>query len=116
MRVAAIAAPAYFRSVLGELPRGTVLTNRIARNAPLIVAFVPDLAALKRGFDSWKRSLAKDGSLWLCWRKRASGAATDLDDNVVRDYALTHGLVDVKVCAVDATWSGMKCVYRLKDR
>jgi len=116
MRVAAIAAPTNFRSLLGELPRGAVLTNRVVPNAPLIIAFVPNFAALKHGFDGWKRSLAKNGALWLCWRKRASGAASDVDDNVIRDYVLTRGLVDVKVCAVDATWSGMKCVYRLKDR
>jgi hypothetical protein len=116
MRVAAIGAPAHFRSLLGALPREAVLTNRIAPNVPMIVAFVPNVAALKRGLDSWKRSLAKDGALWLCWRKRASGAASDVDENTIRDYALTHGLVDVKVCAVNATWSGLKCVYRVKDR
>jgi hypothetical protein len=74
------------------------------------------MAILARGFPRWKRSLARDGALWICWRKRASGSATDVGENEVRDLALELGLVDVKICAIDATWSGLKCVYRLADR
>ena len=60
--------------------------------------------------------LNPDGMLWVSWPKRASRVATDLTENVVRDLGLSNGLVDVKVAAVDATWSGLKLVYRLKDR
>ena len=56
------------------------------------------------------------GALWIAWPKRAGGLATDLDENVVRDHALRHGRVDVKVCAIDATWSGLKHVIRRADR
>jgi hypothetical protein len=56
------------------------------------------------------------GRLWVTWPKRASGLLTDLDENVVREYGLTHGRVDTKVCAIDATWSGLAFVVRLKDR
>jgi hypothetical protein len=56
------------------------------------------------------------GSIWVAWPKRASGVPTDLDENVVRDYALSHGRVDVKVCAIDDTWSGLKHVVRRADR
>jgi hypothetical protein len=57
-----------------------------------------------------------DGALWIAWPKRASGVPTDLGDNVVREYGLAAGLVDVKVCAVDETWSAIKFVVRLRDR
>jgi hypothetical protein len=56
------------------------------------------------------------GALWIAWPKRASGVPTDLDENVVREYALTHGRVDVKVCAIDDVWSGLKHVIRKADR
>ncbi len=78
--------------------------------------FSPDLKTLKRNFDNCKSKLAKNGSLWVSWPKKASNIATDLDGNVVRNYGLENGLVDVKVCAVDETWSGLKFMYRVKDR
>ena len=57
-----------------------------------------------------------NGALWICWPKRSSGVPTDLSENAIRDHAMDNGLVDVKVCAVDRTWSGLKLVYRLVDR
>jgi hypothetical protein len=54
--------------------------------------------------------------IWVCWPKRASGVVTDLNENFVREYGLAHGQVDVKVAAIDATWSGLKFVTRLRDR
>jgi hypothetical protein len=56
------------------------------------------------------------GALWIAWPKRSSGVRTDLNENAIRDYALAHGRVDVKVCAIDETWSGLKHVIRLADR
>lgn len=82
----------------------------------MIVAFVRDQKALERGFARWKRALARDGALWIGWPKRTSGMRSDVDENIIRDRCLALGLVDVKVCAIDATWSGLKCVYRLADR
>ena len=57
-----------------------------------------------------------NGMVWVCWPKRASKASTDLDENVIREFGLAAGVVDVKVAAVDATWSGLKLVRRLRDR
>jgi hypothetical protein len=56
------------------------------------------------------------GRLWVCWPKKSSGVATDLTENVVRMFGLAEGLVDVKVCAIDETWSGLAFVRRVKDR
>ena len=92
------------------------MTARLSTSMPMIVAFAQSMAMLARSFPRWKRSLARDGALWICWRKRASGNATDVGENEVRNLALELGLVDVKICAIDATWSGLKCVYRLADR
>ena len=63
-----------------------------------------------------RKCLKKDGMLWVSWPKKSSKVPTDLDENVIRDFGLKEGLVDVKVCAVDDVWSGLKFVVRVKDR
>ncbi|MBV8222438.1 MAG: DUF3052 domain-containing protein [Candidatus Eremiobacteraeota bacterium] len=115
-RVAVIGGPRDFRRVLGALPSSARLTSRLTTAMAMIIAFAPRTSALELGFARWKRALAMNGSLWICWPKRTSANASDIDENAVRRCALAHGLVDVKVCAIDATWSGLKCVYRLADR
>lgn len=82
----------------------------------VVLLFCPSVAALERGYPTAYDRITTDGALWVAWPKRSSGVATDLTDNGVRSYALDHGLVDVKVCAIDATWSGLKLVRRLADR
>ena len=78
--------------------------------------FATTVAGLERGLSGAKTRIAPDGMVWVSWPKKASGVATELDGNVVRQTGLASGLVDVKVCAVDETWSGLKFVYRLADR
>jgi bifunctional DNA-binding transcriptional regulator/antitoxin component of YhaV-PrlF toxin-antitoxin module len=78
--------------------------------------FAGDLSSLKRDLPKLRDAMKRTGILWISWPKKSSGVATDLDENLVRDIGLKSGLVDVKVCAVDETWSGLKFVYRLKDR
>ncbi len=80
------------------------------------LVFCPDAAALQRRFAPIARQLTAAGALWVCWPKKASGVSTDLTEHVVREYGLGAGLVDVKVAAIDATWSGLKFVRRLQDR
>jgi hypothetical protein len=82
----------------------------------VILAFCPDKAALRRRFAPNAARLTTAGALWISWPKKSSGVATDLDENVVRAHGLAAGLVDVKVAAVDAVWSGLKFVRRLADR
>ncbi|MGH8868915.1 MAG: DUF3052 domain-containing protein [Actinomycetes bacterium] len=100
-----------------DLPDGATVHRR-AGTAPydLALAFCPDRARLERRFVPVAEHIGRDGTLWIAWPKRASGLATDLDENVVRDHGLAAGLVDVKVIAIDTTWSGLKFVYRLADR
>lgn len=98
-------------------PAGALVHTRPGRDPyDVVLAFCPDLAALRRRFAPLSARLTTAGALWISWPKRSSGVPTDLDGNVVRDHGLAEGLVDVKVAAVDATWSGLKFVRRLADR
>lgn len=114
--VSIVGAPRAFARTLGRLPAGAMLVARLQSGATLIVGFAKSGQALDVDFPKWKSALAFDGSLWVCWPKRSSTFTSDLDENTVREVGLRHGLVDVKVCAVDEDWSGLKFVYRLKDR
>jgi hypothetical protein len=116
-RLALVNAPEGFGETLGELPPGVVVRRRAAGGRfDVIVAFCRDRAQLERGLPRWRAALDEAGGLWIAWPKRASGLDTDLGDGVVRDLGLAGGLVDNKVCAIDATWSGLRFVYRLADR
>jgi len=108
--------PASFVKDLGELPEGVAATNRAAGKADVVVCFVEKRAALEKDFPVLASKLEANGMLWIAWPKKASGKPTDLNENLVRETGLGFGLVDVKVCAIDETWSGLKFVIRLKDR
>ncbi|SRR6266704_831310 len=108
-------APAGF--ALDGLPPG-VRPARRAGTGPydVILCFCTDLARLRRRWPVLHRLTTPAGALWVAWPKRTSGVPTDLDENVIREHALANGRVDVKVCAVDDTWSGLKHVIRTADR
>ena len=82
----------------------------------MIVLFAKDSAELARSFAMAKARLDPAGGLWVAWPKKASGVATDLSEDLVREVGLAAGLVDNKVCAIDETWSGLRLVVRVKDR
>ena len=102
---------------LDELP-DLVVVQRRASAGPydVILCFCPDRDRLIRRWPVLHPKTTSGGSLWIAWPKGGSGLGTDLDENVVRDFALGHGRVDVKVCAIDDTWSGLKHVIRKADR
>jgi len=81
-----------------------------------IMLFVISSKALKKELPKLKKKLTRDGTLWVSWPKKSSGVVTDLSFDVVQQLGLKIGLVDVKICAVNEIWSGLKFVYRLKDR
>ena len=115
-RVAVVAAPSGFASVLGALPPGVQLRTNARGRLDVIVFFVTRRAELARRFPSFMRALEDDGGLWVAWPKKTSGVATDLGFDAVQRIGLDAGLVDNKVAAIDATWSGLRFVYRVKDR
>jgi hypothetical protein len=99
-----------------ELPPD-VAVKRLARGrADVVVAFFTKVSKLEQRLDLLGTMIFPAGGLWIAWPKRASGVETDLTDNVVRGVALTRGLVDNKVCAIDATWSGLRLVWRRQNR
>lgn len=116
-RLGLIAAPEGFDATLGELPP-SVRVRRRPGGQPfdVIVAFFKDRAALEGKLPGLAAALDPAGGLWIAWPKRSSGVATDLTDEVVRTLGLAAGLVDNKVCAIDPVWSGLRLVYRLRDR
>jgi|SRR5581483_10804029 len=115
-RVALIGAPYDFDDVLGELPPGVSVRRRARGTFDVIVVFVQKRSELERRLPVLEKALDQAGGLWVAWPKRSSGVATDLGEGMVRELGLASGLVDNKVCAIDATWSGLRFVYRLADR
>ena len=115
-RVALVGAPKNFKEELGELPEGVKFTSATADSLNLILAFVSSEKELKVKFAPLAAKLQKDGMIWVAWPKKSSGVVTDLTFNNVQRIGLDAGLVDVKICAVNEIWSGLKFVYRLKDR
>src|SRR5262249_48478403 len=115
-RIAILGAPRGFRTTLGQLPSGVTVITSSRGTLPFIHFFTTKRSLLERRFPSLKRALAQDGALWVSWPKKSSGVAADLTEDAVREVALAGGLVDVKVCAVDDVWSGLKLVRQLRDR
>jgi hypothetical protein len=117
-RIALLKAPEGFeQEALGALAPGVNVRHRLGSDPlDVILAFVSSRSELERGLERWRAALDPAGGLWIAWPKRSSGVATDLSDGVVREAGLAGGLVDNKVCAIDAVWSGLRFVYRLSDR
>jgi hypothetical protein len=116
--VALLSAPPNFESLLSPVPTGVTIRRDAKGTRPLDVAvlFAKSRADLEKRFGKVAERLDPAGGFWVAWPKKASGVATDLTEDLVRALALSRGLVDNKVCAIDETWSGLRLVYRLKDR
>jgi hypothetical protein len=115
-RVALIRAPDGFELALGQLPEDVAVRRAARGPLDVIVAFFIARSELERRLPVLRAGLQPAGGLWIAWPKRASGLATDVTEGVVRELGLAAGLVDNKVCAIDEVWSGLRLVYRLRDR
>lgn len=113
MRVAFLHAPP---GLVESLDMPEVKMAARTGECDFIMLFATTAAGYKIDFAGAKQRLAKDGMIWVAWPKKASGVQTDVTFDVVQQTGLKGGLVDVKVCAVDETWSGLKFMYRKKDR
>lgn len=111
-------APQGYAKTLGALPTGVKSASRLGNPHSLdfIHFFALQSRQLNVKFGALKKALSFDGSLWISWPKKTSQVKSDLNENLIRELGLHLGLVDVKVAAVDETWSGLKFVYRLADR
>jgi hypothetical protein len=116
--LALLGAPADFVETLGKLPEGVKPAPLGRSKGPfdVLIAFFTRELDFKTRLPKLEQALASAGGLWIAWPKRASGVATDMTEDVVRKHALPRGLVDNKVCAIDATWSGLRLVIRVENR
>ncbi len=115
-RVALVRAPDGFEETLEPLPDGVRLRTQARGAQDVVVFFATRRSELERRFNGLAQAIAPSGGLWIVWPKRTSNVATDLRESEVRSVGLAHGLVDNKVCAVDECWSGLRFVFRVKDR
>lgn len=117
-RVLLVGAPTGFEGELEGLPEGVELTRSARAKGPfdVIVFFTASRGALESVLAGLRGKMTPACGLWIAWPKKASGVKTDITEDVVREVILSAGLVDNKVCAIDATWSGLRVVIRVRDR
>lgn len=108
--------PPDYMNWVHPLPQNVEVRNTLSGELDFIHLFVLENKTLQKEFSRAHKSLHKEGMLWISWPKKSAKLKTDLDGNIVRELGLKEGLVDIKVCAVDEVWSGLKFVYRMKDR
>lgn len=115
-RIAILNAPETFGKTLGPLPPGVRELRATASRLDYVHLFSTSSLNLRKKLPPLRRIIAEDGMVWVSWPKTSSRLTSDLNENVVRSIGLASGMVDVKVCAIDEDWSGLKFVIRLKDR
>ena len=115
-RVALLGAPDGFEGETLVLPDGVRVARRAGGKADVIVSFHTRRAELARRLPALRAMMEPAAGLWVAWPKKSAKLETDMTEDVVREIALPTGLVDNKVCAIDATWSGLRLVIRLRDR
>jgi hypothetical protein len=116
-RLLLLAAPDGFaEETLGELPADVSVGRRAAGKADVLVSFHTERRDLERRLPALRAAMEPAAGLWIAWPKKAAKVPTDITEDVVREVALPTGLVDNKVCAIDATWSGLRLVIRLSER
>lgn len=116
LRVAAIGAPANYRKLLAPLPEGVDLGEKVGKSTDVVHLFTTSKAELAKKLVTWLRTLGPDAVIWVSWPKKTAKVATDITEDTIRAVALPMGLVDIKVCAVDETWSALKLVLRKELR
>jgi hypothetical protein len=115
-RIALVNGPKGFQFDPKELPDNVEFLKSTGKSLDIILFFVTTERTLVKDFSKLAARLTANGMIWIAWPKKSSGVATDLSFELVQRIGLDAGLVDVKICAVDDTWSALKFVYRLKDR
>ena len=113
--IAFVNAPSGFVAEL-DMPSDVSISSRSGKTLDFAHLFVKSEKELKTKFSEYAKRLNPSGMLWVSWPKKSSGVITDLSEGIVRAIGLAGGLVDVKICAVDDVWSGLKFVFRLQDR
>lgn len=115
-RLILINAPGYYPDLFTDLPAGVYFTDQISLENDVIHFFSKSADEYRTKLPELKKQIKQDGMIWVSWPKKASKVATDITEDLIRNFALQIGLVDIKVCAVDEVWSGLKLVIPVKDR
>ncbi len=109
-------SPANYEQLIRPLPEGVVISKRLSNELDMIHFFVKSRKELSSDIENFSRTIEQNGMIWVFWPKKSSHVPTDVTENVIREVVLPLGLVDVKVCAVDEVWSGLKIVIRKENR
>ncbi len=109
-------APAHYEQLLAPLPGNVCFATAMSERVDVVHLFAPSRREADLLLSTTLPKLRPDAAIWMSWPKRSSGVATDMTEDTVRELALPRGLVDIKVCAVDETWSGLKLVVRVENR
>ena len=116
LTVVTINAPRNYRRLLGTIPEGVTFSGRLKTNSNFVHAFIKKRSELERKLSVLRKKIADTATVWISWPKKSAGVPTDVTEDVVRAVALPLGFVDVKVCAIDETWSGLKLMVRRVNR
>jgi hypothetical protein len=115
-KVAALSAPAGYRKMIAPLPEKVSFTDKATAGSAFVHLFVSERRTLEKELKRLRPLLDDAGILWVSWPKKSSGVTTDITEDVIRDVCLPLDFVDIKVCAVDETWSGLKLMIRREKR
>lgn len=113
-KIALFHQPEYYFNLFTDFPADVIINGN--SKADLIHYFVKEEKQLAKDILKLKNNIGQNGMIWVSWPKKSSKVETDITEDVIRNHALKNGLVDIKVCAVDETWSGLKLVIPVKDR
>src|SRR6266446_4845073 len=116
LMVVTINAPANYRRLLGQIPDSVTFSNRVTANSMFVHLFTTKRSELERRLSILRDKISDNGAVWVSWPKKSSEISTDVTEDVIREIALPLGFVDIKVCAVDDIWSGLKLMIRRENR
>jgi len=116
MNVIVINEPANYRKLLGRGADGLEFSDRIGSGSSFVHFFTTRRSELEKQLNRLRMKIPDTGTVWVSWPKKSSGVATDVTEDVIRAVALPLGFVDIKVCAIDQTWSGLKLMIRRTNR
>jgi len=116
LTIVLINEPANYRKLLGKLPDHVSFSDCIAANSTFVHLFSTKRNELEKKLSILRGKISDNGTIWVSWPKKSANAPTDITEDVIREVALPLGLVDIKVCAVDETWSGLKLMIRRENR
>jgi hypothetical protein len=116
LSVVTINAPPDYRRLLGPIPENVTFSHRLKADSGFVHVFTKKSSELEKTLSVLREKIADTGTVWVSWPKKSSGVPADVTEDVVRAVALPLGFVDVKVCAIDETWSGLKLMIRRENR